>query len=108
MATPKLSFDIDGVLADFTSPFTRMLNKHGNTNYSKDWPCYNAYGEGQWFSRPAWDAAWEEQYNTPAFWYNLDMLPGTDPLKINYAMLHNEFSGYFVTRRADTVPGVMI
>lgn len=96
---PRLSFDIDGVLADFTTTFTVTLNKHGNTNHHKDWNEYNAFGEGKTFSQEAWDKSWAETKQVKDFWFNLNPLPNIDFSSINQRMGAGEFNGYFITHR---------
>lgn len=103
--TPKLSFDIDGVLADFTGPFTEIVNRQNNLDLCSDWPVYNCFGEGQMMTDKQWNDAWLEYLAIDYVWAKAPKLPFVDLDRIDEMMADNYFNGYFVTYRKNTTAG---
>lgn len=101
MSLPRISFDIDGTLADFTGPFSILASRLTGRTITPAWPCYDPRGEDQLFSREEWAATWEQVFRTDMFWASLPVLAQADLSLIDTLMLSGAFLGYFVTRRPD-------
>lgn len=76
MTTPKnVIFDIDGVLADFNTPFAKLLSERSGIPLDQftftEWYWYRKTGIDKKLVRQAWD----DVVNNPAdFWLNLKLI----------------------------------
>src|ERR1017187_7203565 len=78
MRTPVITFDCDGVLANFTKMLTAVVNARFGTEYTQDWPDYNASN----FESAHIDAGFDMVLEEPHFWGLLESYPGTPFQKI--------------------------
>ena len=101
MRTPVITFDCDGVFANFTKKFTDMVNEKFGTNYNKDWPDYNSSDIDPAHLSAGFDLVIEEPY----FWALLESYPGTPFQKIGNMLFEGAFTGYVVSRRRDPIGG---
>lgn len=97
----KISIDVDGVLADFTKAFVKVLNKSSGfemvpSNYQPpEWNWPDRFGVG------VQAAGWAMVKETKDFWLGLDPLPGARELyEFFYSGAAQKVEIYFVTARA--------
>lgn len=84
----RVGLDIDGVLADFASAFTKLAIDRGlNQNYK-----FDSYKQHHWYFPYEWNQLWEEVYVDKDFWLNLK--PLVDPTKLPF-----EPTAYVTARR---------
>jgi hypothetical protein len=101
MRTPVITFDCDGVLANFTKMLTAVVNARFGTEYTQDWPDYNASN----FESAHIDAGFDMVLEEPHFWGLLESYPGTPFQKIGNMLFEGVFTGYVVSRRRDPIGG---
>lgn len=94
-----LGFDIDGVLADFVTAFSRLLTDRTGKNVPEvadRWDWYKQAGVTQAEEIAAWD--WIQAH--PWWWYEVGSLPGADEVLRqirNYSP--TDLAAYFITYR---------
>lgn len=100
----RIGFDVDGVLADFSNTYLRLVIKVTGRNLfhpgdGDDAPCWNwdTYrGYTKEEQRAVWDAIIGDKRG---FWRNLPPLPGAEVLGMCIADLERRHDIYFVTSR---------
>jgi hypothetical protein len=103
---PRVAFDVDGVVADFSTGFMGLVNKKFGTNFVRDqwisyWDPILGKSDNPLFTQEQWDYGWEELVKTPFFWANLSAYQDVDFLTLDMEMATFQYNGYFVTRRRD-------
>lgn len=94
---PRLSFDMDGVLADFVTKFIQLVNEKYGTDYkSEQWIDWNGP-----FTPDQMSYGWNKFLSTPNIWTFLPHFNDNNLSLINDQMRAQMFNGYVVTRRSD-------
>lgn len=103
----KVGFDVDGVLADFTSGYIAKLEKSGRRctlGEGQDPHCWNwpvEYG----FTKEDDDAAWRDIKQDPLFWASLKpMLEAHPAISVLKEMYNAGHEVYFITNRMGIGP----
>lgn len=96
MRKPVITFDCDGVFADFTKMFTGLVNSKFGTEYTPEWPAYDAAAI---MSREHWDSGWELVKATPYFWMLLESYPDVPFKKLGAMLFEGVFTSYVVSLR---------
>lgn len=106
--TYRLGIDIDGVLADFTKDYIRVLEavsgKTCTLQAGEEPPCWH-FETAVGFDKEDVTKAWGEIKEDPVFWVNLsptmEAIPALQSLKGAYAAGHDV---YFITNRMGIAP----
>jgi hypothetical protein len=107
MSLPTITFDCDGVFANFTEKFTGFVNSFFETHYSPDWPTVYPAEAGPASDVAAWKQehwlkGWELVDQAPFFWGSLNAYDNLPFRKIETMMNEGVIVGYFVSHRTDT------
>lgn len=96
--TPRLSFDMDGVMSNFTLLFINMLNSTFNRSFKEsDWTTYNGP-----FAPEEFKATWDKFLSTEDVWNKEPEYAENYYSGLDIDMMNGAYNGYFVTRRSDS------
>jgi len=106
MSSKRIMFDIDGVLAEFLSPFTHLARGMFPTALEKvishveqeSWDSVAAFGINSKLTRREQGAVWDRLKADKNFWRNLPTMV-TYPTWQRIRALHLDYPVYFVTSR---------
>jgi len=93
---PCISFDIDGVLANFTYSFTKLGSDLLHLPIFPNHACADEYGFG--YSREDHNVLWEHINARPEFWRDIPSLATTEELE-RIELLCHTCDVYFITSR---------
>jgi hypothetical protein len=99
MRKPVITFDCDGVLANFTKKFTDLVNSLFGMSYTPDWPDYDAL---TFMTREHWERGLALVQADPYFWSFLEPYSDTPFKKIGAMLFEGAFTGYVVSRRSSS------
>jgi len=103
MPTPKISIDVDGVIADFVSGFTKIANRR----YPNLFP--PGYVQRRWHfeandvgcTKEMVDQVWADIQREPHFWLNLSLYNSKEAIALKNFLAENygKVDVYYVTSR---------
>ena len=104
----KIGFDVDGVLADFSSGYQEVLKKVSGRDLflpgdAADAPCWD-WDKFRGYTSKERLAAWNYIRTTPEFNLNLAPLEGAGTLKLLIRALERKHAVYFITSRVGDRP----
>lgn len=99
----KIGFDVDGVLADFSTAFVQQYLRVTGKNLfqpgdAEDAPCWNG-DLYRGYTKEEASQVWAAVIASPDFWLNLPALSGADTVAMVIADLERRHDIYFVTSR---------
>ena len=104
----RIGFDVDGVLANFTSAYQDLFIKTTGRNLfaagdrvdppTWDWPTLRGYTDAETA------AVWDVINTSETFWLNLADAPGMSTLHTMIRHLENKHEVYFITQRTGISP----
>lgn len=96
----KISFDIDGVLADFDRAATDVVREMFLPELPDDYSAQK-YSFADVLSRKQWDAAFERMLATPYLWLHIKPFAENVRAVQEYVAAHGDKGIYYITARKD-------
>lgn len=99
-AKPVITFDCDGVFANFTKAWTGLINQACGSSYTDQWPTYDVVGS--YIPKEHWEAGAVMATEDPFFLMGLEPYPDVPFRKIEAMMSQGVITGYVVSVRTMT------
>lgn len=99
----RIGFDIDGVLANFTAAYQRLVVEVAGVDRFQPGditnpPCWN-WPEYRGYSTAVVQEVWRRIAASESFWFELGILDGADTLRHVIGSLEDDHDVYFITSR---------
>lgn len=97
----RISFDMDGVLADYTTAFSTIGNEMFGLSIVGEKEIQHWNWEKWWSTKAQLKAIWKEVRKRETFWMDLEKIVSDEEAKRIARLMHTE-RVYFITSRPDT------